>query len=360
MEMEKVKTSIDNLISREIIMDKGKEGNESFVLVDITSDGEKVLSESEKVVNNTQAGFEHETSFTALHEFIDERFYSTLINRIKSEVQIAVNELINNDLIVKRSNDKNEPVSKGNKSSQDLITVLMDEVKFLRNELTSKDKIIEIMVKDLCTGNVKSSVNGIDPELNHGVENAGQHNNGDVRTGMETKKEEIHIKKKRTIAILGDSMLKDIDQHKVSQGLGNKEKVYVKSFSGATIDHMKSYIIPTKEYNNDLIVLHCGTNDLRSGKTSHDIARGIIDIAMDMKTDNNDVMVSAILPRRDSLNAKGMEVNSHLKNLCDDNNIHFIDNINVKSKYHLNGSGLHLNIDGTYIVGSNFVNALKL
>ena len=90
-------------------------------------------------------------------------------------------------------------------------------------------------------------------------------------------------------------MLKDIEQHKVSQGLGNKEKVYVKSFSGATIDHMKSYIIPMKEYNNDLIVLHCGTNELRSGKTSHDIARGIIDIAMDMKNDN-DVMVSAILP----------------------------------------------------------------
>ena len=194
--MEKMKTSIDNLISREIIMDKGKEGNESFVLVDIASDGEKVLSESEKVVNNTQAGFEHETSFTALHEFIDERFYSTLINRIISEVQIALNEVINNDLIVIRSNDKNEPVSKGNKSSQDLITVLMDEVKFLRNELTSEDKIIELMVKDLRTGNVKSSVNGIDPELNHGVENAGQHNNGDVRTGMETKKEEIHIKKK--------------------------------------------------------------------------------------------------------------------------------------------------------------------
>ena len=146
----------------------------------------------------------------------------------------------------------------------------------------------------------------------------------------------------------------------MSQGLGNREKVYVKSFSGAKINHMKSYVIPTKEFDNGLLILYCGTNDLRSGKKAHDIAKEIFDMAIDIKNEKNDVMVSAIIPRRDFLNEKGMEINSCLKNLCSNHNIHFIDHTNVKSKYHLNGSGLHLNIDGTYIVGSNFVNALKL
>ena len=32
--------------------------------------------------------------------------------------------------------------------------------------------------------------------------------------------------------ILGDSLLKDIEQHKIRNGLPNKDKVFVKHFSG--------------------------------------------------------------------------------------------------------------------------------
>ena len=48
---------------------------------------------------------------------------------------------------------------------------------------------------------------------------------------------------------------------------------------------MKSYANPSKEYNNDLMFLHCGTNDLRSNKQPNEIAKEIADLAIDLKTD---------------------------------------------------------------------------
>ena len=38
--------------------------------------------------------------------------------------------------------------SKDNKCLPDLITILKDEITFLRNEVQSKDKIIELIIKD--------------------------------------------------------------------------------------------------------------------------------------------------------------------------------------------------------------------
>ena len=111
-------------------------------------------------------------------------------------------------------------------------------------------------------------------------------------------------------------MTKDIDQGKVRKGLHNNEKVYIISFPGATTNHMQSYANPSKEFNNDLIILHCGTNDLRSNKQPNEIANEIAGLAIDLKTEKNDVMVSSIAPRRDKLNQKVINVNNLLFSLC--------------------------------------------
>ena len=143
--------------------------------------------------------------------------------------------------------------------------------------------------------------------------------------------------------ILGDSMAKDIDQGKVRKGLHNNEKVYIKSFPGATTNHMKSYANPSKEFNNDLIILHCGSN-----KQPNEIAKEIADLAIDLKTEKNDVMVSSIAPRRNKLNQKGINVNNLLFSLFLEHNIHLIDNSNIETDIHLNNSGLHLNFKTTW------------
>ena len=58
---------------------------------------------------------------------------------------------------------------------------------------------------------------------------------------------------------------------------------------------------PTKKHENDLIILHFGTNDLRSSTHSHEIAQGIISVSVDMKTENNEVMISDILTRKGNM-----------------------------------------------------------
>ena len=63
-------------------------------------------------------------------------------------------------------------------------------------------------------------------------------------------------------------------------------------------------------------ILHTGTNDLASSKTSQEIANSIINLACQLKTDSHDVSVSTIIVRGDDkkLNEKGCEVNTELKN----------------------------------------------
>ena len=89
-------------------------------------------------------------------------------------------------------------------------------------------------------------------------------------------------------------MIKGIDQGKIRKGLHNNEKVYIKKLPGATTNHMKSYANASKEYNIDLLILLCGTNDLRSNKQPKEIAKEIADLEIDFKIEKNDVMVSPI------------------------------------------------------------------
>ena len=78
-----------------------------------------------------------------------------------------------------------------------------------------------------------------------------------------------------------------------------------------------------------------------------------------MKSDNDDIMVSGIIPGNVKFNVKGSEVNNFSISLCSTYNFNFIDNSNINVN-HLNTSGLHLNYKGTYVLGSNLVNAITL
>ena len=159
---------------------------------------------------------------------------------------------------------------------------------------------------------------------------------------------------------MGDSIIKDVEQYKIRKGLNNKERVFVKHFSGATVDDMKNYIIPSKKHENDLVILHMGTNDLKKTKSAKEIATEIVEMAIDMKTEQNEIMISGIVTRRDNLNEKAIEVNRFLQSSCSTYNFYFIDNGNIYWETHLNLSGLHLNHNATYVLGSNFVDAIRL
>ena len=147
-------------------------------------------------------------------------------------------------------------------------------------------------------------------------------------------------------------MVKDIIGHKMSYDMKGRKKVYVKSFPGAKIECMEDYIKPSMKHNPDIILLHVGTNDLRSIKSAEDIAKDIIKLSTKIKSKDNEVIISNIIPRNDSLNVKGLKVNTYLKELCIEKNLLYCDNSDISKS-------LNLNYKGTIALANNFLDYLN-
>ena len=61
---------------------------------------------------------------------------------------------------------------------------------------------------------------------------------------------------------------------------------------------MTDHVKPTlRDINPDHIILHAGTNDLRTENTASQIAKATIDLVTSLKNDDNTVTVSGIVPR---------------------------------------------------------------
>ena len=157
-------------------------------------------------------------------------------------------------------------------------------------------------------------------------------------------------------------MVKDIKSYKMRKSLSTQERIYIKSFPGATTDDMKDYIKPSLKYNPDMVILHVGTNSLHSDKTTEEIAADITNLALDAKTNNSEVAISSIVLRSDDkkLNEKRLKVNDILKIKSMTLSIGYLGNDNIKSNYHLNNSGVHLNFKGINTLANNFLNYIKV
>ena len=59
---------------------------------------------------------------------------------------------------------------------------------------------------------------------------------------------------------------------------GRWEKLYY------SVKKLKKKEVPPKRYDNDLVILHVGTNDLRHQKASKEIVKEIDELAIDTKT----------------------------------------------------------------------------
>lgn len=388
--MEKLKIILNDLIDRNIIKDIGVEGRESFSIVDKNIDDD----EGDMNINSS-----------AVESFINEQFYETLTNKITLEVKRAVeyefNTKLSNFDINRLSMDGSHHVKECNRNNDDLIDTLKSEILFLRKEMTSKDKIIELLINDrnytksVGNRNNRTDENNLNKNSiqNKSIQNNNLiHNNSynnlnyrndpvsisnrfnlladnaenksddiqvmrdDIKTGKdESTNNEDKGTKKRSITIVGDSIIKDIKSHKMRKDIPSGEKLYIKSFSGSTTEEMVDYIKPSLRYNPDLLIIHVGSNDLRSNKKEEAIAEEIIKLAKNSKSNENEIIISSILPRNDNLNEKGQKVNVCLNHLCNKNNISFINNDYIISSKHLNSSGLHLNYNGTAALARNFL-----
>ena len=168
-------------------------------------------------------------------------------------------------------------------------------------------------------------------------------------------------RKRPLISLVGDSIIKGIRRNEFNQHVKHMS-TFVKSFPGATTDDMESYIVPTLKREPDALIIHCGTNDLRKDDPET-IAKKITEIAVKAKRTVQNVAVSSILARGDSdlMEGKRLLVNSLLAKSLKGNEIHFIrhQNFDQDWRYLLYEDGIHLNNEGTNVLGQNFVNYIN-
>ena len=116
---------------------------------------------------------------------------------------------------------------------------------------------------------------------------------------------------------------------------------------------MHDYATPTiRELNPEYIILHVGTNDLKTEKAASQISKSILDLANSLK---NAAYVLLIVPRNDHLNNKVNEVNRRLINICQQRNIKIINHTDtIDPSKHLSESLFHLNRYGATDFANNF------
>ena len=76
--------------------------------------------------------------------------------------------------------------------------------------------------------------------------------------------------------IVGDSMVKNFKGWTLRPRCNTNEQIHVYDFPGATTRDMNSFSKPIVDKNPDNLILHCGTNELRTRKSEVEISIEII------------------------------------------------------------------------------------
>ena len=292
----------------------------------------------------------------------------------------------------KRSNEKD---------NGDLIKSLFDQIEFLKQELKSKDTIIRMILenynynlnhkpqpvtnvhKQISNKNndefivpkktlKNKSLNEIPEAIyspnrfdalrtqNNDNDNESEHLNlNETVSGLPKNGQPKAKTKASTTVIVGDSIVKNVYGNAITKWVKYRKHVVVKHFWGAKIDDMKYYVKPTQEKQPAQIIVHIGTNDLSSNKNSDEIAGEIVNFTKSIKTDENNIVISSIVPRKDRLNNKAKEVNLDLKEKCEANNLSLIEHYNINLYHHINAKGLHLNNYGDNQLTKNFTRFIE-
>ena len=156
--------------------------------------------------------------------------------------------------------------------------------------------------------------------------------------------------RKINVTVVGDSIIKQVKPNHMRDN-GNI-KAHVKSFPGAKTSHMHHHVQPSLDYNPDVIVLHCGTNNLCDEKDPANIANGIIKLTESIKNTNTQIIVSRLTTRSDKFKKKAAIVNTKLNELRENKSIHIIKHPNIEEQP-LSRDGLHLNYKGVELLTKN-------
>ena len=125
-------------------------------------------------------------------------------------------------------------------------------------------------------------------------------------------------------------MVQKLNDYLLARKIRHKHLVKVRSFSGAKISCMTDHVKPTlRDINPDHIILHAGTNNVRTENTASQISKATIDLVASPKNDDNTVTLSGIVSRLEELNNKVNEVNHRLVLTCEERIISFLSHDEV-------------------------------
>ena len=86
----------------------------------------------------------------------------------------------------------------------------------------------------------------------------------------------------------------------------------------------------------------------------------MINAAKNAQSDNQIVIISGNVLRKNNFNNKATKVNKKLSKICVKEKLLFLNHSNINPKIHLNKSKLHLNRNGSEKIGKNFVNFIRV
>ena len=185
------------------------------------------------------------------------------------------------------SNNNNNSSSKENNMNSSNI----DSKINIKNN--SKENNINSNGSDNSTNNKQKQASNEDNSSSN------NNNNGSSKENN-IKSSNVNSKTRKTAFIIGDSMVKKIDEYLLTSSINHRYIVKVRPFLSAKTVDMVDYIKPTqRDFIPDVYLLHVGTNDLSSNKFPEQISRDILNLANSLKLDNSTVIVSSIVPRDD-------------------------------------------------------------
>ena len=243
--------------------------------------------------------------------------------------------------------------------------IFLDNVKPNKNLDQIKKQQNKIVTEKIESDKTNEGNQMSDSRLENNIKKEKKKNN-EIKIKANDKKEKYNVnditkEKQETVYNLGDSMVKKLNGYLLTKKVRHKFLVKVRPFTGAKVSCMVDHVKPTlRDDKPDHIILHTGTNDLRSEKTSSNIAKSIVDPAMSLKSSGSSVIVSGIVPRFGNLNNKASEVNNRLALMCKDRKVPFVSHSEtINSSKHLNESKLHLNHNVIKVFAETFSVFLK-
>ena len=182
--------------------------------------------------------------------------------------------------------------------------------------------------------------------------------------GMGTYSQALTGEKKNVV--FSTSLTRDIEVNAFNRSCKEGNKTNFIRFRGKKICHIKNYIAThLNEEHPDTVIILGGGNDLPETRMEQSpvarVAQDIMEAGRLCKQNGVNTVAISSIPPRESFHFQlyRKELNDLLRVQCLSDGFHFIDNKNIILKEHILRDGVHLNLHGTELLRTNFLNFLN-